>query len=57
MDVFQEVLEEIAVPDGRALLDGRQGEPVQGDFGKIFHKWLSVSFQLKENAGHRSLGV
>jgi hypothetical protein len=35
MDVFQKVLEDVAVPDGRSLVDVRQREPAETDFGKI----------------------
>ena len=35
MGVFQEVLEDVAVPDGRTLVDVRQGDPPQIDFGEI----------------------
>ena len=35
VDVFQEVLEDVAVPDGRTLVDVRQSNPPQIDFGEI----------------------
>jgi hypothetical protein len=32
MDVFQKILQDIAIPDGCALFDGCEREPAQTDF-------------------------